>query len=87
MLFRSETQAALVQALETARAQPTAASTAVPTATALPPDVVEIEKRREEKRREEKRREERSETNRKSRGIVGKEHGTDPEIVGCCDSL
>jgi hypothetical protein len=38
----AETQAALVQALETARAQPTAASTAVPTATALPPDVVDI---------------------------------------------
>ena len=38
----AETQATLVQALETARAQPIAASTAVPTATALPPDVVDI---------------------------------------------
>ena len=38
----AETQAALVQLLETARAQPTAASTTVPTATALPPDVVDI---------------------------------------------
>lgn len=38
----AETQAALVQALATARAQPPAASTAVPTATALPPDVVDM---------------------------------------------
>lgn len=38
----AETQAALVQALETARAQPTAASTTVPIATALPPDVVDM---------------------------------------------
>ena len=38
----AETQAALVAALETARAQPTAASTAAPVATALPPDVVDM---------------------------------------------
>ena len=38
----AETQATLVAALATARAQPTAASTAVPVATALPPDVVDM---------------------------------------------
>ncbi len=37
-----ETQAALVQALATARAQPPVATIAVPTATALPPDVVDM---------------------------------------------
>ena len=41
-LGAAETQAALVQALATARAQPPAAITAVPTATALPPDVVDM---------------------------------------------